>query len=663
MPNYQLNKPWGKVEDATDHPNVFATMSGSSGNYTSDLSGAQIYALLQENPKQVIFLKDTNGRACPLTTPPTSGSSSLKFSILIGTTLYEYTIASGGNGVSVSTTNVSASSSASEVFIINISGSTTYTMDVTWSAISTAISAKKVILAFNGTDRVYYNCGDPSDDGITLTRLFWTSEGAKMDAFVIDSEGTITYSGVSTLSAENAVRYSAQTLSDGQKKQARDNIEATRKVTIEFYKQSGNIVCAPSLSAMITYLNNGYVVEGKYLNRYYAVADRDVDHLTFVSPCLPTERLIKVLTVTDEGIGFAELGVLLSENQSSKTPSMTTPIGVDSSGKLWVEATGGLTDGAKNALLACFNNVAWATPDGQSLVDDLESALYPEVHLTSITAAYDQDRPIYDTDSLDLVKLDLVVTANYSDGTSEVLDDEDYTLSGTLTAGTSTITVSYGGKTDTIEVIVTESYLPAEYQAVEWVAPDSFAANAITGYIDTGITPTVNTGIEMKLAATSANPERNFFGIRQAQSGVNNAFLLQVYSADRKFGYARFGSSVQTASFDNNFHKFVLKTDEVSVDDVAYTLAAPASQTITGQTFRIFGVYVYASSSATYIWQSGGSQKVQYLKIWEDGELVREYVACYRKSDNVIGFYDRVSHTFKTNEGTGSFTKGSNITV
>ena len=287
-----------------------------------------------------------------------------------------------------------------------------------------------------------------------------------------------------------------------------------------------------------------------------------------------------------------------------------------------------ITEDIKTALLSLAANCAYANDDGQSVYDALESALYPETHLVSITASYDQDRPIYDTDSLDLVKLDLVVTANYSDGTSEVLDDEDYTLSGTLTAGTSTITVSYGGKTDTIEVIVTESYLPAEYQAVEWVAPDSFAANAITGYIDTGITPTVNTGIEMKLAATSANPERNFFGIRQAQSGANNAFLLQVYSADRKFGYARFGSSVQTASFDNNFHKFVLKTDEVSVDDVAYTLAAPASQTITGQTFRIFGVYVYASSSATYIWQSGGSQKVQYLKIWEDGELVREYVAC-----------------------------------
>jgi hypothetical protein len=45
-----------------------------------------------------------------------------------------------------------------------------------------------------------------------------------------------------------------------------------------------------------------------------------------------------------------------------------------------------------------------------------------------------------------------VVTANYSDGTSETVTD--YTLSGTLAEGTSVVTVSYGGKTDTFSVTV-----------------------------------------------------------------------------------------------------------------------------------------------------------------------------------------------------------------
>lgn len=73
----------------------------------------------------------------------------------------------------------------------------------------------------------------------------------------------------------------------------------------------------------------------------------------------------------------------------------------------------------------------------------------------SITATYTQSGTVYDTDSLNSLKADLVVTANYSGGTSETVPASAYTLSGTLTEGTSTITVSYAGLTDTFAVMVT----------------------------------------------------------------------------------------------------------------------------------------------------------------------------------------------------------------
>lgn len=110
-----------------------------------------------------------------------------------------------------------------------------------------------------------------------------------------------------------------------------------------------------------------------------------------------------------------------------------------------------LDDSFKDALLNCFANVAWATEDGQQYYDALEAALYPLDH---ITAVYTQSGTVYDTDSLDSLKADLVVTAFYQGGGSKVVTT--YTLSGTLTEGTSTITVSYGGKTDTFTVSVTE---------------------------------------------------------------------------------------------------------------------------------------------------------------------------------------------------------------
>lgn len=76
--------------------------------------------------------------------------------------------------------------------------------------------------------------------------------------------------------------------------------------------------------------------------------------------------------------------------------------------------------------------------------------------ITSISAVYTQSGTVYTTDSLDSLKDDLVVTANYSGGSSVTIESYDYTLSGTLTVGTSTITVSYGGQTDTFSVTVTE---------------------------------------------------------------------------------------------------------------------------------------------------------------------------------------------------------------
>lgn len=128
----------------------------------------------------------------------------------------------------------------------------------------------------------------------------------------------------------------------------------------------------------------------------------------------------------------------------------------------------GFSDEFKQALLACFTHVAWADEHGQDYYDALEASLYPDVTLLSITADYQQDHPIYDTDPLDAIKVsdDLTVTANYSDGTSVVLGDDDYELSGTLTVGTSTITATYEGKTATFNVTVTENTVDTGYTSI-----------------------------------------------------------------------------------------------------------------------------------------------------------------------------------------------------
>lgn len=115
----------------------------------------------------------------------------------------------------------------------------------------------------------------------------------------------------------------------------------------------------------------------------------------------------------------------------------------------------GLTEDIKQALLQIAEKVAYVDGQGQDYYNALEDALYPPVDLVNISCVYTQSGAVYTTDSLDVLKDDLVVTAHYDDSSTDTVTT--YTLSGTLTVGTSTITVAYGGKTTTFNVTVSQA--------------------------------------------------------------------------------------------------------------------------------------------------------------------------------------------------------------
>lgn len=124
--------------------------------------------------------------------------------------------------------------------------------------------------------------------------------------------------------------------------------------------------------------------------------------------------------------------------------------------------TSELSTEVKNAILDCFENVAWVNDQGQTYYNALSDLLFPPKELVSISAVFNQgSATIYSTDTLDSLKQYLTVTATYDDSTTETITN--YTLSGTLTVGTSTITVSYGGKTDTFNVVVSQ---PVELSSI-----------------------------------------------------------------------------------------------------------------------------------------------------------------------------------------------------
>ena len=118
--------------------------------------------------------------------------------------------------------------------------------------------------------------------------------------------------------------------------------------------------------------------------------------------------------------------------------------------------TSGLTAAQVNALDGMFKVCAFTKGNVSAEYTAFKTAFgiadsgggETEVTLTSISATYDGGDVAVGTAVADLTGL--VVTAHYSDGTSQTVTG--YTLSGTIAEGSNTVTVTYQGKTATFTV-------------------------------------------------------------------------------------------------------------------------------------------------------------------------------------------------------------------
>ena len=119
--------------------------------------------------------------------------------------------------------------------------------------------------------------------------------------------------------------------------------------------------------------------------------------------------------------------------------------------------SGGLTTEIKNALLDLFDHVAYEGTDGQDYYDALVTAFDNATEAESIAVTFSgTNETFYDTDSLDVLRDYLTVTATFESGRTRTVTD--YRLTGSMSIGTNTITVSYGGKTATFRVTVVWGY-------------------------------------------------------------------------------------------------------------------------------------------------------------------------------------------------------------
>lgn len=111
-----------------------------------------------------------------------------------------------------------------------------------------------------------------------------------------------------------------------------------------------------------------------------------------------------------------------------------------------------------------------------------------KVTLRDIEVSFNQTGEVYTDDELTVLKPMLTVTALYDDGTSKVVST--YTLSGNLTEGQSTITVSYNGMTKEITVNVTKAVINYN-KFLMYKLPEETVFDG-SNVIETGVHPIAN---------------------------------------------------------------------------------------------------------------------------------------------------------------------------
>ena len=157
---------------------------------------------------------------------------------------------------------------------------------------------------------------------------------------------------------------------------------------------------------------------------------------------------------------------------SGSTPQTLIPTVVPSSASVsWSSSDNSIATVVGGIVTGVYNGSCVITATAGGLSANCAVTVSGFATLESISAVYTQSGTVYDTDSLDSLKADLVVTATYDDTSTATVPSGFYSLSGTLEVGTSTITVTYRGKTTTFTVTVTKytrASIEYENKAHKW---------------------------------------------------------------------------------------------------------------------------------------------------------------------------------------------------
>lgn len=197
-----------------------------------------------------------------------------------------------------------------------------------------------------------------------------------------------------------------------------------------------------------------------------------------------------------------------------------------------------------------------------------------------------------------------------------------------------------------IERTVTpSSRLPDGYTEVQYIQSTG------TQYIDTGFTPDQDTRIIYDCERLSTVSAEHFFGVRTGNA-AKNAFCFYIYNSGWRFAYNNYvaaGNNPSTGRYLFDANKNVMTING------SLTLKSTYAKFKASATATLFSMRS-VNSGISY-----GSHKLFSCQIYDNGNLIRDFVPCIDPT-GAVGLYDLVGGKFYGNAGTGSFTAGPVVT-
>lgn len=186
----------------------------------------------------------------------------------------------------------------------------------------------------------------------------------------------------------------------------------------------------------------------------------------------------------------------------------------------------------------------------------------------------------------------------------------------------------------------------SNYEKIEYIESNG------SSYIDTGIYGSDSLNIEISIALNKEMPSVFFLASRLYATERTYALVY-----DSGFSHIRFDYNNTLNILSNFIDKITIRKSglNVFVNNV-WKLRVYEGKFTTPSTLLLFGIL---QNGIVHIAPTGG--KLYFLKMTENGVLVRDFVPVKRKSDGVIGMYDTIGGKFYTSPNGVSFTGGRQL--